>query len=63
MWKNYECGRLRGANFNIRPDKFQFAINKVEYLDHVVTSEGIKADLSKVRALREYPQPRDVKEI
>ena len=45
--------RLRGANFRIQPDKCQFAIDKVEYLGHVVTSEGIKPDLSKVKAIRE----------
>ena len=55
--------RLRGANFKLRPHKCQFAIDKVEYLGHIVTSEGIKPDPSKVKAIREYPQPKNVKEI
>jgi hypothetical protein len=36
--------RLRSAIFKIRPDKCQFAIDKVEYLGHIVTSEGVKPD-------------------
>ena len=55
--------RLRGANFRIQPDKCQFAIDKVEYLGYIVTSEGVKPDPSKVKAIREYPQPKNVKEI
>ena len=50
--------RLSGANFKIQPDKCQFAIDKVEYLGHIVTSEGVKPDASKVKAIREYPQPK-----
>ena len=61
--ENYDCDRLRGANFNIRQDKWQFAINNVKILGHFMTTEGITPDLSKVRAMREYPQPMNVKEI
>ena len=55
--------RLRGANFKIQPDKCQFAIDKVEYLGHVVTSEGVKPDVSTVRSIQEYPQSKSVEEV
>ena len=53
---------LRGANFKIKPDKCQFATDKIEYLGHILTSEGIKPDPYNVKAIREYTQPKNVKE-
>ena len=54
---------MRGANLKIQPDKCQFAIDRVEYLGHVVISEGVKPDAAKVKAIIEYPQSKNVKEI
>ena len=48
---------MTGLKFN------QFAIDKVEYLGHVVTSEGVKPDSSKIKAIRQYPRSKNVKEI
>ena len=44
--------RLKDTNFKIQANKCQFAVDTVEYLCHIVTSEGIKPDPSKVVAIQ-----------
>ena len=36
---------------------------RVTYLGHIVSQREIKPDPAKVKAIAEYPQPRDVKEL
>ena len=55
--------RLRSANFRIQTEKCQFAIDKVEYLGHIVTSEGVRPDPSTVTAIQNYPRPGTIKEV
>jgi hypothetical protein len=55
--------RLEQANFKIQPEKCVFATNTVEYLGHICTPEGIRADPKKVRAIEKYPVPKSVRDI
>lgn len=55
--------RLRKANFKIQLDKTEFLRKEVAYLGHVVTSEGVKPNPDKVRAIKKYPIPKTTKEI
>lgn len=55
--------RLSDANLKVGLAKCCFAQSEVNYLGHVVTSEGVKPDPSKLTAIREYPTPRNVKEV
>jgi hypothetical protein len=55
--------RLEQANFRIQPEKCVFATDTVEYLGHICTSEGIRPDPKKIRAIEEYSRPTTVKEI
>jgi len=55
--------RLDQANFKIQPDKYVFATDQVEYLGHICTHQGIRPDPKKVRAIKEYPIPKTVKDI
>lgn len=50
----------RGLTLN---DKCQFAVKQVKFLGHIVSSEGIRADPEKIRAIREMPPPKDVADI
>jgi hypothetical protein len=52
--------RLEQANFKIQP-KFFFATDTVEYLEHICTPLGIRADPKKVKAIMEYSVPRTVR--
>jgi hypothetical protein len=44
-------------------EKCHFAKDSVEYLGHCVTREGVRPSDDKVRAIRDYPQPRTVTEV
>ena len=51
---------LRAAGLRLKPVKCTFG-SKVVYLGFVVSREGMSPDLHKVQAVRDFPQPRDVK--
>ena len=55
--------RLRNANLKLSPNKCHFMKTKVTYLGHIVSRAEIKPDQAKVKAIAEYPQPKDVKEL
>ena len=49
--------RERGVKLNKK--KFQYKQEKISYLGHVISSEGIQADPDKVQAIQDMPQPTD----
>ena len=55
--------RLRDANVKLNPKKCSFVKQRVEYLGHVVTLEGISPNPDKVRVVQEYPTPTNLKEL
>lgn len=55
--------RLRKANLKLSPKKCFLFQREVHYLGHVVSGKGIAVDPEKIRAVREWPVPRDKHEI
>ena len=55
--------RLRQANVKLNPKKCSFVKQKVEYLGHVVTPEGVSPNPDKVRVVQEFPPPNNLKEL
>lgn len=55
--------RLERAGLTLNPDKCEFEVNKVIFLGHVVDKNGISADPEKIKAIREFPAPRNRKEV
>ena len=55
--------RLRKANLRLKAQKCKFMRDKVGYLGHVVSKEGIEADPAKVSAVRDFPTPTDLKSL
>ncbi|KFK38387.1 hypothetical protein AALP_AA3G106900 [Arabis alpina] len=43
--------------------KCQFGSRSIEYLGHVITAEGVSADASKIQAMVDWPEPRNVKAL
>jgi hypothetical protein len=54
---------LAKHQFFIKESKCLFAQQSLEYLGHVITSEGIATDPSKVAAVSQWPVPTNVKEL
>ena len=53
--------RLGAAGLRLKPVKCTFGSSKVVYLGFVGSREGMSPDPYKVEAVRNFPQPRDVK--
>ena len=52
-----ERARKRNIKFNL--ERLQLHVNKVKYLDTIVSEEGIKPDTAKVNAIINMPIPTD----
>ena len=50
--------RARENNVRFNPEKFQFRVSEVKYVDQVLSSDGFKPDPYKVKATLKYPQPQ-----
>lgn len=55
--------RLRKSNFKIQLDKSEFLRKKVSYLGHIVTSNGVKPNPDKSKAIQNYLLPKTPKQI
>jgi hypothetical protein len=55
--------KLGEFNLKIEPDKCEFLKEELIYLGHVVTSEGVKPDENKIRAVVDFPLPKTQKDI
>jgi len=53
--------RLREACLRLKPRKCSFAQLEAEYLGHIVSAAGIRADPRKLVAVKEFPHPETVK--
>ena len=55
--------RLIQANLKLKPSKCQLFRREVRFLGHVVSSKGIAADPEKIRAVANWPRPRNLHEV
>lgn len=55
--------RLRKAKLQLQPDKCEFLRTEVIYLGHVIGGEGIKPDPEKVNTVKNFPTPKNAKNI
>uniref|UniRef100_A0A1I7WID2 Reverse transcriptase domain-containing protein n=1 Tax=Heterorhabditis bacteriophora TaxID=37862 RepID=A0A1I7WID2_HETBA len=46
--------------FNIRPDKYNFALPKVKHLGFIIAKNGRQPDPAKIETIRKMPSPSDV---
>ena len=62
---NLECvfQRLRQAGLILKPSKCNLFQLSVEFLGHIVSSEGVSCDPKKLEAIREWPRPTSVKQV
>lgn len=55
--------RVREAGLKLSPMKCSFLRREVEYLGHIIGSEGIKTDPTKVDKVKNWKTPESVKEL
>ena len=55
--------KLAEVGLRLRPEKCCFARTEIEYLGHTLTSNGVKPNNAKVKAVQEFPQPNSAQEV
>lgn len=55
--------RLKEANLKLKPPKCKLFQRQVSFLGHIVSSEGISTDPEKIRLIKEWPAPKNLKEL
>ena len=55
--------RILEANFKLNLGKCTIAAREVAYLGHVVSASGVTPDMNKVEAIRNFPLPRNVRDV
>ena len=55
--------RMRTAGLKLKPTKWHFLQKEVTFLGHVVSADGIKTGPEKVKAVKTWPVPVNVKEL
>ena len=54
----HALGRARELNLKLNKEKSEIATNKLWYIGHLLTSDGVKPDPQKVNAIKEINPPR-----
>ena len=54
---------LQQTHLKLSPEKCHLFRKQVTYLGHVVSSEGVGTDQSKVEAMMIWPVPKNVKQV
>lgn len=60
--KQHSRGLLQ-KKLKLNQDKLTIAAQEVEYFGHVISSEGLKPDPKKVKAIQNMPPPTNKKEL
>jgi hypothetical protein len=55
--------RLREANLTLKPDKCNFCLEKVHYLGHILSKDGVTVDTEKTEKVRNFPVPKSQKQL
>ncbi|GJP72182.1 hypothetical protein CLOP_g2934 [Closterium sp. NIES-67] len=54
---------LRREHFYVKLSKSEFALEKVQFLGHMVSAQGVHVDPKKIEAVRTWKTPENVKEL
>ncbi|UYV84725.1 K02A2.6-like [Cordylochernes scorpioides] len=55
--------KIRGARLKLNPRKCKLLKEKVRYLGHVISRQGIQTDPDRTETVRQWPVPRDVHQL
>lgn len=60
---NMVLSRLKENNLKIKPEKCQLFKEKLRYLGHCISSEGMLPDDDKIKAITDWPKPKTDTEL
>lgn len=54
---------MRSNKLFAKMSKCAFAVDRVEYLGHFISAQGIATDPAKVKAVKDWPEPKTLKQL
>ena len=57
LWEVFNHCRTKGIKLN--SEKIPFTQKQVSYMGHIISSEGLRADPNRLKAIKEMPPPPD----
>ncbi|KAJ1694545.1 hypothetical protein LUZ63_011243 [Rhynchospora breviuscula] len=54
---------LRDHKLYAKLSKCEFGVERLEYLGHVISADGVATDPKKIDIMQQWPQPKNVKEL
>src|SRR5205807_6985108 len=55
--------RLKENDLYVKPEKCHFKVKEVDFLGMIVSSDGIKMDEPKVKAVLNWPMPTNIRQV
>lgn len=55
--------RIREAGLSLQPDKCEFFKRELTYLGHIISDKGVRPNPEKIKAIEQYPVPKNHKQI
>ena len=55
--------RLSEASLKLKPSKCILFQRRVKFLGHIVSEEGVSTDADKIKAVKEWPTPKNAKQV
>ena len=55
--------RVKKANLRLNKKKCEFVKREIEYLGYIISIDGIRPNEKKVEAIKNYPEPKNKKEL
>ncbi|XP_026441996.1 uncharacterized protein K02A2.6-like, partial [Papaver somniferum] len=55
--------RLRSYGFRVKENKCDFLLEEIKYLGHIINKEGKKPDKNRASAIKDMPEPKDIKSL
>ena len=54
---------MRQQQLYAKKSKCSFVMEKMEYLGHFISANGVETDPAKIKAVRERPEPQNIKQL
>ena len=62
-WLRVVLEALSEGNLEVNPEKSEFCCSQIKYLGYVVDEKGLHVDPDKTKAIDEYPEPRNPRQL
>ena len=58
-----DLARVLEAGLKLQPQKCHLLQSQLQFLGHIISTEGVSPDLQKVEKVKQWPTPQSTKEV